>query len=86
MHGSVERGGDRLEKCLVFDMRSHRLQLLRQVDELEFGSFAVAGLEILLDSALETLCLSLFKQYEPRVAFPRTTVSASPELRASSQT
>lgn len=47
MHGSVERGGDGLEKCLVFDVRPHRLQLLGQVDELEFGSFTVAGLEVL---------------------------------------
>lgn len=47
MHGSVERGGDGLEKGLVFDVRSHWLQLLGQVDELEFGPFAVAGLEVL---------------------------------------
>lgn len=54
MHGSVKRGGDRLEKCLVFNVRPHWLKLLRQVNELEFGSLAIAGLEVLWNSALES--------------------------------
>lgn len=53
MHGSVERGGDGLEKCLVFDVRPHGLQLLGQVNELEFGAFAVTRLEVLWGKALD---------------------------------
>lgn len=53
MHGSVERGGDGLEKCLVFDVRPHGLQLLGQVNELEFGAFAVTRLEVLWGRALD---------------------------------
>lgn len=86
MHGSVERGGNGLEKCLVFNVRPHWLQLLRQVNELEFGPLAVAGLEVLWNNALKTRALNNAMKIEPQVSSPRTTASASLELRASSQT
>lgn len=47
MHGRVQSRGDRLEQCLVLHMWPNWLQLLGELDESEFGPFAVACLEIL---------------------------------------